>query len=274
MACSHRVPIILIAGAALLSVNGLALAQHGCDKGARDPTAAEATAYRDGYALFQRMAPPTPTTWTAEDSHTEDHITWVCVDAFLNYQRWHFSRTFKLGQAEVDARAAVAMTKTQAAMARHEARLKANAAKLADIERRQGDLAKRIEAATAQNNFAALATISAENDKLTAEREALSVDASFDAEMNQIGAELERDNIATYELIFGETSVNVSSDFKPMASPVGKGYRRESKDKNGNLYATLMVVLPPVPGESRQTVVQTSGDPARAQSLLTGTKLR
>ncbi len=274
MAFSHRIPVILIASAVLLSVSGLASAQHGCDNGARDPAAAEAKAYRDGYALFQRMAPPTPATWTAEDSHTADHITWVCVDAFLNYQRWHFSRTFKLGQAEVDARAAVMLAKTQALTAKHEAREKENAAKVADIERRQGDLAKRVEAVAAQNNFAALATISAESDKLAAELEALSADASFDAEMKQIGAEFERDNIATYELIFGQTDVNMTSDFKPAASPVGTGYRQEFEDKNGNPYAMLVVVLPPVSGESRQTIVQTSGDPARAQSLLNGTKLR
>jgi hypothetical protein len=220
------------------------------------------------------MAPPTPATWTAEDSHTEDHITWVCVDAFLNYERWHFSRTFKLGQAEVDVRAAVMLKKVEALTARREAREKANAAKLADIERRQGDVAKRVEAAAAQNNFAALTAISAENDKLTAEREALSADPSFDAEMKQVGAEFERDNIASYELIFGQTRVDMSSDFKPTASPVGKGYRQQYVDDNGNPYARLVVVLPPVSGESRQTIVQTSGDPARAQSLLNGTKLR
>lgn len=277
MVCSRPNAVVLVLSTALVLASRFATAQEewkGCDNGHRDPTAAEAKAYHDGYALFQRMAPPTPASWTAEDSHLKDHITWVCVTRLLDYQRWHFTRTFKLGQGQVDARAAVMMKKTQALMAKREARGKANAAKLADIERRQAQLAKRTEAAVAQNNFAALSAISTENDKLAAEREALSTDSSLDAEQKAIGAEFDRDNIATYELIFGATDARMSSDFKPMASAVGKGYRQDYEDKSGNPYATLAVVLPPVPGASRQTIVQTSGDPARAQALLNDTKLR
>lgn len=269
--------VLLLASTALVSAGRVAAEQEewkGCDNGHRDPTAAEASAYRDGYALFQRMAPPAPANWTVEDSHSKDHITWVCVTKIMDYQQWHVTRWFKLDRAAVEARSAVMMKKTQALVAKREARNKANAAKLADIERRQAELAKRIEAAVAQNNPAVLATIASESDKLAAEREALSTDASLDAEQKAIEAEFERDDIATYELVFGATDARMGSDFKPMASAVGKGYRQDYEDKNGNPYARLVVVLPPAPGSNRRTIVQTSGDPARAQALLNGVKLR
>jgi len=226
MVRSRPIAVLLLASTAFVFVGRVCAGQEGwkgCDNGHRDPTAAEAQAYRDGYALFQRMAPPTPPNWTSEDSHALDHITWVCVTALLDYQRWHFTRTFKLGRAEVEKRSAEMMKKIQALMAK---------------------------------------------------REASPTDSSLDAEQKAIEAEFERDDIATYELIFGATETRISSDFKPMASAVGKGYRQEYEDKSGNPYATLMVVLPPAPGANRRTIVQTSGDPARAQALLNGTKLR
>lgn len=266
MICSRPIAVILLSSTALVFVGGYAAAPGGCpfdEKG--DTTVAELKVCSDGYALFQRMAPPTPTNWAAEDEPVYDPT---------HSQRWVFVRYFRLGQAEMDARRAVATRKMQALMAKGEARDKANAAKLADIERRQAGLAKQIDTAVAQNNYAALAALTTETEKLTAEHVALSTDSSLDAEQKAIGAELDRDSFATYELIYGATDTSMISDFKPMASAVGRAYRREYEDQSGNPHADLVVVLPLAPGTSRYTIVQTSGDPARAQALLNGTKLR
>lgn len=267
----RRIAAISCVSVVLLSAARPATAQ--CDGPKRAPTAAEAKSYHDGFALFQRMAPPTPPGWTATDSNTDD-VSFVCPDPFSNFMRWTFSRTFNRSQAEMQARGAAALKKTEAAVARAEERRKAKVAKLADIERRQADLAKRVGAAAEQNNIAALAAISAESDKLAAEREALEIDDATEAEMAAIRAEVDRDSTAQFTLIFGETDVSMSSAFKPMPSAVGKGYRQDGQDKSGNPSTDLVVVLPPVPGNPGRPAVRISGDTARAESLLKGTKLR
>jgi hypothetical protein len=245
-----------------------------CDGPKRPPTAAEAKAYADGFALFQRIAPQAPAGWTASDSRTEPVITFICDSPLYNFTLWSFSRTFNRSQAEMQARGDAALKKTEAVRARADARNKAKEAKLADLDRRQADLAKRIEAAAGQQNFAALAAISEENNKLAAEREALMTDSVAETEMTGIDAEVTRDQTAQFTMTYGETQVAMSSAFKPMASAVGKGYRQDYQESNGNPHADLVVVLPPVAGVPGQTVVRISGDPARADALLKATKLR
>ncbi len=73
-----RIRAISVASVVMLSAARMASAQ--CDGAKRPPTVAEAKSYHDGFALFQRMAPPTPTGWTATDSNTDD-ISFVCPDA-------------------------------------------------------------------------------------------------------------------------------------------------------------------------------------------------
>ena len=135
-------------------------------------------------------------------------------------------------------------------------------------------LHRRVEAATNQKNYTALGAISEESDKLAAEREALMTDSAAEAEMSAIGTEVSRDETAQFTMIYGETDVTMSSAFKPMGSAVGKGYRQDYQDKDGNPQADLVVVLPPVAHAPGQVVVRISGDPARADALLKGTPLR
>jgi hypothetical protein len=89
-----------------------------------------------------------------------------------------------------------------------------------------------------------------------------------------IDAEMTRDETAQFTLIYGETDVAMSSAYKPMASAVGKGYRQDYRESNGNPHAELVVLLPPVTGVPGRTVVRISGDPARADALLKATQLR
>jgi hypothetical protein len=255
----------------MLSAARMATAQ--CDGPKRPPTAAEAKAYADGFALFRRIAPQAPTGWTATDARTEPVITFICDSPLYDFTRWSFSRTFNRSNAEMQARGDAALKKTEAVRARADARNKAKEAKLADLDRRQADLAKRIEAAARQQNFAALASLSEENNKLAAEREALMSDSVAEAEMTAISAELTRDETAQFIMTYGETTFEIGG-FKPMVSAVGKGYRRDYQDDNGNPHAELVVLLPPVAGVPGQTLVRIKGDPARADALLKGTKLR
>jgi Tol biopolymer transport system component len=210
----------------MLSAARMATAQ--CDGPKRPPTAAEAKAYADGFALFQRIAPKAPAGWTATDSRTEPVITFICASPLYNFTHWSFSRTFNRSQTEMQARGDAALKKTEAVMARADARNKAKETKLADLDRRQADLAKRIETAAGQQNFAALAAISEESNKLAAEREALMTDSVAETEMTAIDAEVTRDQTAQFTMSYGETDVAMSNPFKPMASAVGKGFRQEA----------------------------------------------
>ena len=256
----------------MLSAAHMATAQ--CDGPKRPPTAAEAKAYADGFALFQRIAPQAPDGWTASDDRKEPVITFICDSPLYNFTRWSFSRTFNLSAAQMQARGDAALKKTEAVRARADAREKAKDAKLADLDRRQADLAKRAEAAAGQQNIAAFAAISEESNKLAAEREALMTDSVAEAEMTAIGAEVSRDETAQFTLIYGETDVAMSSGYKPMATAVGNGYRQDYQEPNGNPHTELVVVLPPVAGVPGRTVVRINGDPARADALLKATKLR
>jgi len=269
---SSSIWAVSVVSIVLLSAARMATAQ--CDGPKRPPTAAEAKAYADGFALFQRIAPKAPAGWTADDSRKEAAVTYICESPLYNFTRWTFSRTFNRSQAEMQARGDAALKKTEDVRTRTEARNKAKEAKLADLDRRQEDVVKRIEAAANAQNVAALTALSEENNKLVAERETLMADSAAETEMTAIDAEVTRDQTAQFTLTYGETNVATSSAYKPMASAVGKGYRQDYQEKNGNPVADLMVVLPPVAGVPGQTIVRITGDPARADALLKATKLR
>jgi hypothetical protein len=269
---SSRSRAVSVVSVVMLSAARMATAQ--CDGPKRPPTTAEAKAYSDGFALFQRIAPNAPGGWTATDDRKEPVITFICDSPLYNFTRWSFSRTFNRSQAEMQARGDAALKKTEAVRARAEARNKTKETKLADLDRRQADLAKRVEAAANQQNVAALAAISQESDKLAAEREALTTDSAAETEITAIGAEATRDQTAQFTMIYGETDVATSNAFKPMASAVGKGYRQDYQESSGNPHSDLVVILPRVAGIPGQTFVRISGDPERADALLKGTNLR
>ena len=132
---SSRILALTISSVAMLSAAQVATAD--CDGPKRPPTAAEAKAYADGFVLFRRMAPQAPAGWTATDSRTEPVVTFICASPTYDFTRWSFSRTFNRSQAEMQARGAAALKKTQAVRARADARNKAKEAKLADLDRRQ-----------------------------------------------------------------------------------------------------------------------------------------
>ena len=274
-AVAARIRAISVVSVVMLSAARMASASVSvqCDGPKRPPTAAEAKAYADGFALFEHIAPPAPAGWTATDDRKEPVVTFICASPLYNFTRWSFSRTFNRSQADMQARGDAALKKTEAVRARAEARNKAKEAKLADLDRRQADLAKRAEAAASRQDTAALVAIAGESDKLAAEREALMADSAAEAEMTAIDSELTRDQTAQFTMIYGETDVAMSSAYKPMASAVGKGYRQDYPESNGNPHAELVVVLPPVAGVRGQTVVRVNGDPARADALLKATTL-
>jgi len=274
-AVAARIRAICVVSIVLLSAARMASASVSvqCDGPKRAPTAAEAKAYADGFALFKRIAPQAPVGWTATDDRKEPAVTFICASPLYNFTRWSFSRTFNLSQAQMQARGDAALKKTEAARARADGRNQAKEAKLADLDRRQADLAKRAETAAGQQNTAAMGAISEESNKLAAEREALMADSAAEVEMTAIDAELTRDQTAQFTMIYGETNVAMSSAYKPMASAVGKGYRQDYPESNGNPHAELVVVLPPVAGVPGQTVVRINGNPARADALLKATKL-
>ncbi|HEX3320751.1 MAG TPA: hypothetical protein VHR84_08620 [Terriglobales bacterium] len=274
---SSQIQAISAVSVVILAAAQLATAQSAdvhCDGPKRAPTAAEAKAYADGFAMFQRVAPKAPAGWTATDSRTEPVVTFICESALYNFTTWSFSRTFNRSQAEMQARGDAALKKTEAVRARAEARNKSKEAKIADLDRRQADLAKRVEAAATAQNFAALAAISEESNKLAAEREALMTDSAAETEMTAIDSEVTRDQTAQFTLTYGATEVATSDAYKRMPSAVGKGYRQDYQESNGNPHTDLVVVLPPIAGAPGQPVVRINGDPARADALLKETKLR
>jgi hypothetical protein len=270
-AVAARIRAISVVSVVMLSAARMATAQ--CDGPKRPPTAAEAKAYADGFAMFQLIAPKAPGGWTAADDRKEPVITFICASTLYNFTRWSFSRTFNRSEAQMQARGDAALKKTEAVRARAEGRNKAKEAKLADLDRRQADLAKRIETAAGKQDYAALAAVAEENNKLAAEREALMTDSAAEAEMTAIDAEVTRDQTAQFTMIYGETNVAMSGAYQPMACAVGKGYRQNYQESNGNPHAELVVLLPPVAGAPGQTVVRINGDPARADALLKATKL-
>ena len=262
---------LLVLAVVMLAVARIASAQ--CDGPERAPTAAEAKAYADGFALFQRIAPKAPSGWTATDSRKDPVVTFICDSSLYNFRRWSFSRTFNRSDAEMQARGDAALKRTEAVRAQADARNKSKEARLADLDRRQAELARRVEAAAAKQDMAALAAISEESNKLAGEREALMTDKVADAEMTAIDAEVTRDQTAQFTLIYGETDVTISGAYKPRATAVGKGYRQDSSDTSGNPHTDLVVVLPAVASAPGQTVVRINGDPARCDALLRATKL-
>src|SRR4051812_39305642 len=151
-AVAARIRAISVVSVVMLSAARMASAQ--CDGPKRPPTTAEAKAYADGFAMFHRIAPQAPAGWTASDDRKDPVITFICESALYNFTRWSFSRTFNRSGAEMQARGEAALKKTEAVRARADERNKAKEAKLAALDRRQADLAKRVEAAAAKQDTA------------------------------------------------------------------------------------------------------------------------
>jgi hypothetical protein len=174
----RRIIRLLCVGTAVVSMLGAALPSaaqsdpSACLVPPRPITAAEKKLYEDGYAMFLRMAPPAPAGWTAEDSRQDKTLTFICGPAI--FTGFAYSRTFN--RPFDQARSDTALRKTEAVTAQAEARRNANAAQLADLERRQTELAQRMATLAEQGKIAELAPLSEQCDKLAAEREALARD--------------------------------------------------------------------------------------------------
>jgi hypothetical protein len=271
----QRVIRLLCVGATVVSMFGAALPSvaqpdsRACLSPPRPITAAEKKLYEDGYAMFMRMAPPAPAGWTAEDSPQDKTITFTCGPTI--FTAFAYSRTFN--RPFEQARSDTALRKAEAVTARAEARQNANAEKLADLERRQTELAQRLATLAEQGKFAEMAPLSEQSDKLAAEREALVRDPEAEAASDAIGAEVSRDTTAMFTLAVGAEG-EISSAYQPMAAPAGKGYRQDGEDKDGNPWVDFLIVLPPVAGAGGETRVSITGDPARAEGLLSATNFR
>lgn len=93
----------------------------------------------------------------------------------------------------------------------------------------------------------------------------------MEADASAVTTDLSRDSTAGFMVTVGETKLNTTG-FTAYTVPVGKGFRKLAPDSRGNQRATIIVALPPKPGERGQTVVRIDGDPARADSLLQAAK--
>jgi hypothetical protein len=255
---------------AALFVATARVASADCTATLRPPTAVEKTAYADGFALFQRTAPPAPAGWDQHDEPADARLKEVCANPGEQIAQWQFSRRY-VRVSDAEQRRAAAAQQTEAMVDRSAATQKANEAQLADVKRRIASLNQKMQALAAAQKFAEMEAAGAELETLLNQQQKLMGLDQMAATMKQADAAADRDTSASFSMAVGETNVETRG-YKPMTVAVGKGYRQDS-EKNGNPLAALLVVLPPGAG-GRFTVVRISGDRARADALLAATKLR
>jgi hypothetical protein len=237
----------------------------------RPANAEEKKIHADGFALFQRIAPPTPAGWQPVDNPKDGDLKEVCAPSAASVTRWGFYRGFDRVEG-VQERQAQALDQVRAAAERSKAAMKANEAKLAENQRQFDAVMKKMQTLMVEKKTAGLEALQKEAEQLMKERQKLMGGEGQDGEMKAIDAAVRKDTIASFGMVIGETAVNTDG-FKPMAVPVGKGYRRES-ESGGNPQVDIVVVLPPAAGTKGQTVVRISGDPARADALLKAANFR
>ena len=241
-----------------------------CTATLRPPTAVEKKAYADGYALFQRMAPPAPAGWEQRDEQKNAVLTEVCANPGEQVTRWQFSRGYARVEG-VEERRAAAAQQTEAMVGRATATRKANEAQLADLKRRIDGVQHRMQALAAAQKFAEMEAAGAELGRLLDQQQKLMGLDAMAATMTAVDAAADRDTSASFSVVVGETNVETRA-YKPMTVAAGRGYRRDT-EKNGNPLAALLVVLSSPGAGGRLTVVRISGDRARAEALLAATRL-
>jgi hypothetical protein len=246
------------------------VASADCTATLRPPTAVEKQAYADGFALFQRMAPPAPAGWEQRDEQKSAVLTEVCANPGEQITRWQFSRGYSRLEG-VEQRRAAAARQTEAMVDRATATRKANEAQLVDLKRRIDGVQRRMQALAAAQKIAELEAAGAELGTLLDQQQKLMGLDAMAATMTQVDAAADRDTSASFSVVVGETKVETRA-YTPMTVAVGRGYRQDT-EKNGNPLAALLVVLSSPGAGGRITVVRISGDRARAEALLAATRL-
>ena len=237
----------------------------------RPATAEEKKIYADGFALFQRMAPPAPAGWQHSDNPKNNELKEVCAASAKSVTRWGFQRSFERVEG-MQERQAKAVDQVKAVAEQSKAAMKTNEAKLEENQRQMNAAMKKMQELAAAQKIAEMEAVNKDVERLMKERESLMGLGGQDAKMQAVDAEVRKDTGASFNVVIGETDVDTSG-FTPMAVPVGKGYRQDL-DNSGNPWLDIVVVLPtPSPGAG-QTVVRISGDPARAEALFKAAKLR
>jgi hypothetical protein len=247
------------------------IASADCTAILRPPTAVETKAYANGYALFQRTAPPAPAGWEHRDEQKDAVLKEVCANRGEQITRWQFSRKYSRVDG-IEQRRAAAAQETEAMVGRAAATKKTNEAQLADVKRRIADVQQRMQALAAAQKFAEMEAAGAEFAKLLDQQQKLMGLDAMAATMTRVDAEADRDTSASFSMVIGETTVETRG-YKPMAVAVGKGYRQDT-ERDGNPLAALLVVLSSPGAPGRFTVVRISGDRARAEALLAATRMR
>ena len=246
------------------------IASADCTATLRPPTAVEKKAYADGFALFQRMAPPAPAGWEQRDEPKSALLTEVCANPGEQITRWEYSRGYSRVEG-IEQRRAAAAQQTQAMVDRATATRKANEPQLVDLKRRIAAVQQRMQALAAAQKYAEMEAAGAELATLLDQQQKLMGTDAMAATMTQMDAAADRDTSASFSVLVGETTVETRA-YKPMTVAKGRGYRQDTT-RNGNPLAVLLVVLTsPDPG-GRLTAVRVSGDPARAQALLSAARL-
>jgi hypothetical protein len=239
----------------------------------RPASAQEKKIYADGFALLQKMAPPAPAGWEQDDSPKDDVLTEVCAPGSAPVTRWAFSRSYSRTSDE-RARQDAALQQTMAIAQKSAATMKANEARLAEVQKQMEALMKRMQELAAAQRFAEMEKVSSEMETLIQQQEKLMGVAESDAAMKAVEAAADKDISANFSVTVGETEIETRA-YEPWTSPVGRGYRQDFVGDNGNPHSDLVIVLPAAPGGGPgQIVVRISGDPARAEGLFKAARLR
>lgn len=238
----------------------------------RPATDEEKKIYADGYALFQRLAPPTPVGWESNDAQKDGVLKEVCAGVGEKIIRHHFTRSYTLKEG-MDARRAEAERKVMAVIRDGQTTSKANEAKIADVMKRMQALQAKAQQLVAAQKYAEIEALSGQIEALTQEHlKLLNVNAQ-DAAMDAINAEATRDTAASFSRMLNVPDLDTSA-FSPVTLGTVKALRQLIPAEGSHpASADLMIVMGPA-AKGPRNVVMIHGDPARAEALLRAAKLQ
>ena len=269
MAKSRALPLALLLGAAIAVAPRVVLAD--CAP-VRPATAEEKTIYADGYALFQRVAPPAPAGWEMSDAQKNGALIEVCAGATEKVIEHRFSRSYALKEG-MEARQAEAQKKMAAVLQASQATAEANQAKMADIMKRMQALQAKAQELVAAKKYPELEALGKQQEALQQESMKLMNVGAQEAAMNAIDAEARRDTGAQFSLMLNTTSLS-TDDFAPVTVGTLRAFRQLVPAEGASpATADLIVVLNPT-AQGPKNALHISGDPARAEALLRAAKLQ
>ncbi len=224
--------------------------------------------------FWPRMAPPAPQGWAASDAQKDGVPKEVCAEPGQKVTGHGFNRSY--GRKEgMEARQAEAQTKAAAVAQNSQATMKANAAKLADAQKRMQDLQKKVGDLVAARKYTDVEALSKDSEKIMAEiQQLMNVDAT-DAAAKSIDAELRHDTGASFSLRIGVTDLDTRG-FSPVTIGAIRAFRQLTRAEGSHPETAqlIIVVKPATAPKGPQTVVYVDGDPARAEALLKAATLQ